>query len=83
MPARELPDPVVIAAPRFREAQLWAYEHEVARWHWITRAEQLAGLAGGAVVLVNSARLLGDPDEWRAFLQVLGQTGTVIRTGGT
>jgi hypothetical protein len=76
-----LPEPVVVVAPRFKEALTWACRERLARrrWHWARLPEELYGLLGGTVVLVNSSRLAGDPGEWFSVMQVLGRTGTVIR----
>jgi hypothetical protein len=70
--------PVLVAAPRFREAELWARRQGLQRtqWRYARQPEQLRGLSQGTVVMVN-ARRLDQRAAWEAEMSVLRQVGVV------
>jgi hypothetical protein len=76
--------PVLVAAPRFREAELWARRQGLQRtqWRYASGPEHLLGLHHGTVAIVNGY-WLGQQNVWEAELRVLEATGTTVVRGST
>lgn len=76
--------PVLVAAPRFREAELWARRQGLQRtqWRYARDPEHLLGLHHGTVALVNAQRL-DQRAAWEAELSVLEAAGTTVLRGST
>lgn len=73
--------PVLVAAPRFREAELWARKQGLQRvqWRFAQSPEHLLGLSHGTVALVNAHRL-SHRATWEDELRILEAVGvTVLR----
>lgn len=75
-----LASPVLVVAPRLREAELWARARGLqhAQWRFARSPDDLLGLHHGTVVLVNVHQLPGLA-AWEAELRVLEVTGTVVK----
>jgi hypothetical protein len=74
------PPKILVAAPRYREAQDWARREGLGgdRWSFVAGPDELHGVHLGMVTVVNGQRL-GRRGEWEALLRVLEATGTVVR----
>jgi hypothetical protein len=74
------PQPLLVAAPNLREAQLGAQQAGLhpGQWRYVQGPAGLLGYRGPAVMVVNVHRMRV-PATWDAEMRVMKLTGTTVR----